>query len=68
MTTARASAGGDFGTNPLAYAAMALIMAVLAVLVFQVGFKAASDRCTTRLETFRTEENGYRTVERTVCA
>ncbi|WP_276208684.1 hypothetical protein [Caulobacter sp. 17J65-9] len=42
-------------------------MAVLAVLVFQVGFKAASDRCTTRLETFRTE-SGYRTVERAVCA
>lgn len=68
MTTARASAGGDLGASPLAYAAMALVMAVLTALVLQVGVKAASDRCTTRSETFRTEDGAYRTVERTVCA
>lgn len=68
VTTARASAGGDHGASPLAYAAMALVMAVLAALVLQVGLKAAAEHCVTSTETWRTEDGEYRSGTRTTCS
>lgn len=68
MTTARASAGGDQGASPLAYAAMALLMALLTGLVFQAGLKAAAEHCVTSTVTYRTEDGAYRTGTRTTCS